>query len=82
MPGRTGAERGPRTELLGEAAVKAPASVLRRVCLLRWGTKRIPREAPPGIGADSRASGSRVAERRACGTPGDLSGCHGLSGRL
>ena len=67
-----------RSPPVGEAAVK----VLRRVCLLTRGAKRIPREALPGIGADSRASGSRVAEQRACGTPGDLSGCHGLSSQL
>lgn len=81
-PGRPGAlgwkgAQG-RSLPVGEAAVK----VLRRVCLLTRGAKRIPREALPGIGADSRASGSGVAEQRACGTPRDLSGCHGLSSRL
>lgn len=72
-PGRPGAlgQKGTpgRSPLVGEAAVKAPTSVLRTVCPLTQGAKRIPREAPPGFGADSRASGSRGAEQRACGDP-------------
>lgn len=72
-PGRPGAlgQKGTpgRSPLVGEAAAKAPTSVLRTVCPLTQGAKRIPREAPPGFGADSRASGSRGAEQRACGDP-------------
>lgn len=60
-PGRPGApgQKGTpgRSLPVGEAAVKAPASVLRMVCPLTQGAKRIPREASPGFGADSRASG-------------------------
>lgn len=61
----TGAERDPRARspLVGEAAVKAPTSVLQDSLSAHTGAQRIPREAPPGFGADSRASGSRGAEQ-------------------